>query len=294
MKSPSLHEKKTEGRNKGLAAEVKSTGSEFDKFKEDIKGFFQKYDEKLENRLAHFDKKFTSIFEELKKEMNAMRVEVYDAKNELKELKVKVDTMEESVKYHSEVAEEKADAMGDLYHKQKVYLEELEKKLLYQEKHDRRYNLLFYGIPEVKGKNLEVEMKDFFKTKLDIPKESVDSMLFANYHRIPSESKGPRPVIVKFVCMSHRDLVYSKSFHPILRDEKKRILSDLPVAMKRQRGKLAKYAYNIRQAEKKQTRIVEKGLSVYLEVRKDKESDWEKHEVVDDSDESDEHSEEAA
>jgi hypothetical protein len=148
-----------------------------------------------------------------------------------------------------------------------------------QEKHDLQYNLLFYGFPEKENENLKETMHNFFKDNLELPEERVAEMSFANYHRMPSESKGPKPIIVKFLSMQDRDLVYSKAFHPSLRDEKKRILSDLPVKMKRERGRLASIAYQLRQSEKLKTRIVEKGLSVYLETRKSLTDPWERKNV---------------
>ena len=49
-----------------------------------------------------------------------------------------------------------------------------------------------------------------------------------------------------------------------------------PVQMKNERGRLAKVAYKIRKEEKMQTRIKDKGLEVYLEVRKDENDLWAK------------------
>lgn len=63
---------------------------------------------------------------------------------------------------------------------------------------------------------------------------------------------------------------------PKLAGSRRRILSDLPVKMKEQRGKLAKEAYKIRHEEELQTRIREQGLEVFLEVRKDRNQSWEK------------------
>ena len=42
------------------------------------------------------------------------------------------------------------------------------------------------------------------------------------------------------------------------------ILSDLPVEMKKERGRVVKVPYNVRQNEKFQTRIRDKGLSVFF------------------------------
>ena len=64
-----------------------------------------------------------------------------------------------------------------------------------------------------------------------------------------------------------------------LAGSRRRILSDLPVDMKKERGRLAKAAYDIRQNEKLQTRIRDKGLEVFLEVRKSRDDLWAKREA---------------
>jgi hypothetical protein len=211
--------------------------------------------------------------------MKTIRQEVNDTKSEVKGMKTKMNELEESVAFHSAEAEERENRYEANLRKTQTQLEDLERKFLLQEKHDRRYNLLFYGFQEESNEDLGEMMKSFFKSKLEIQEERVGNMVFANLHRIPSDNKGPKPVIVKFANMMDRDLVYSKALHPILRDEKKRILSDLPVIMKKERGRLAKKAYEIRQKEKLKTRIQENGLTVYLEVRKTKDDLWERREV---------------
>jgi hypothetical protein len=47
---------------------------------------------------------------------------------------------------------------------------------------------------------------------------------------------------VRFLSLGDRDLVLSKSLLPVLRQERKRSLTDLHVIMKRERGRLAKIA----------------------------------------------------
>lgn len=252
--------------------------SDFDSFREEIRFFFQKYDETLDKKLNKFDQKFTSMFDDMKKEISLMRTEVYDTKKELSEIKTKVDDFEKSLEYHAQTLEEKDDHHTDQLSKYKHEIDELKTKLLYQEKHDRRYNLLFYGFPEEENENLESTMKTFFKEKLKMQGDKVDAMVIANTHRLASEAPGPKPVIMKFSRMSDREIVFSKALHPILRKEKKRILSDLPVIMKRERGRLAKVAFDIRQSKKEQTRIVEYGLEVFLEVRKEKGQPWKRYE----------------
>ena len=74
-----------------------------------------------------------------------------------------------------------------------------------------------------------------------------------------------------------REIVFSKAYK--LAGTRKRILTDLPVVMNRERDRLAKEAYTIGQDERMQTKIKENGLSVWLEVRKDSTEIWMKRAV---------------
>jgi hypothetical protein len=252
---------------------------EFDKFRGEIKDLFKQFDNSIDKKLERFEDKFSNVLKEFQLEMKTIRQEVNDTKSDVKEMKTKMREVEESVAFHSQDAEERELRYEAKLRRTQTQLEELERKFLLQEKHDRRYNLLFYGFQEETNEDLGETMKSFFKSKLEIEEERVANMVFANLHRIPSESKGPKPVIVKFAQMMDRDLVYSKALHPILREEKRRILSDLPVIMNTERGRLAKKAYEIRRDEKLKTRIQENGLAVYLEVRKTKDDSWERRDV---------------
>lgn len=266
---------------------VRETGDhDLGKFTRDMREMFKEYDEKMSVRITKLEEKFTGMFDELKRDINSIRVDVYDTKNDVTALKSKVQGIEENISFQNERLEKKHEEYEDLIEKHKSELREMNEKFLMQEKHDRRYNLLFYGFLEKENEDLKTTMKDFFK-KLEISEEKIKAMTFANYHRLPAE-KGPKPIIVKFVTMEDRELVMSKAFHPVLREEKKRILSDLPVVMKRERGRLAKAAFKIRSEEKLKTRIVDKGLQVYLEVRKDTNQKWKRRDItVDEEEDSD-------
>jgi hypothetical protein len=244
-----------------------------------IKGLFKEFDASIDKKLEKFEDRFSSVLREFQKDVQTVRQEVTEAKSEVKEIKVKMSELEKSVAFHSDQAEERETLYEAKFNRAKAQIDELERKMLLQEKHDRRYNLLFYGFTEDSEENLSEVMKTFFRSKLELEEDRVNKMVFANIHRMPTESKGPKPVIIKFSTMADRDLVFSKAFHSTLRDERKRILTDLPVAMKRERGRLAQKAYELRKDENLKTRIQESGLSVYLEVRKTAGDLWERRDV---------------
>lgn len=230
----------------------------------------------MDKKLDKFEKKFTSVLDEVKREIEIVRLEVTGTKEDVKELNSKVCEIEKSVSFQAEMQDTIQERQDDKINKVNYELEEMKKKLMFMEKHDRKYNLLFYGMAEEENEDLNSKMRTFFKDQLEIEEDRVKAMHFVNCHRTPYEGEGPKPVILRFVSYEDRELIYSKSFMQVLRNKKMRILSDLPVEMKIKRSKLAKEAYKLRKEEGFKTRIIEKGLSVYLEARKTKLDPWER------------------
>ena len=246
-----------------------------------IRALLEKMDTKLENKFKQLEDKFTGMFDNLQEEIKGLREEVTESKTKFIELDTKVTEIEKSIEFNSKTCEDKAVAQTDSLNKVKAELEgkvqELENKLLLQEKQDRKYNLLFYGITEEPNEDIEDKLKNIFLKDLKLDYGRVSNMYFAHGHRIPTKSPGPKPIILRFAQYSDRDLMLSNAYK--LAGSKRRIIADWPVQMKNERGRLSKIAYRIRKNELLQTRIKDKGLDVYLEVRKDETVKWVKREV---------------
>ena len=113
------------------------------------------------------------------------------------------------------------------------------------EKHDRKYNLLVYGIREEIDENIFDKMRSLFITDLEISANRVNDMYFAHGHRLPSKKKGvPRSIIIRFTSYGDRELVLANAYK--LGGTRRRIISDLPRKMKKTRGLLATEAYKIK------------------------------------------------
>lgn len=228
--------------------------------------------------------KFTGIFNELKEELTGLRNEYTESKTEIERTKIKVTEIETSLTFQTDrLTESEKEQKGELK-KVKVEVDEkineLNKKPKMMEKQDRKYNLLFYGFQEEKDENLFEKLKDIFIEDMEIDRHSVHKMQFIHGHRLPSEvTNTPRPIILRFLSYMYadRELVLSCAFK--LGGTKRRIVSDLPVPMKKERNRLSKEAYKIRQVDGLQTRIKDKGLDIFLEVRKDKNHKWVRRDV---------------
>ena len=119
-------------------------------------------------------------------------------------------------------------------------------------------------------------MRNVFVEDLNLDSDKVENMYFSNAHRLALVyADDPRPLIMRFTSYEERELALANAHK--LAGSRRRILPDLPVAMKKERGRLAKEAYQIR--KKLHTRIRNKILEVYIEVRKQKTDSWEKRHV---------------
>ena len=266
---------------KSEKSEEGQSDTDFSKFTNDIRGMFKEFEQKIGVRLKKLDEKFTGIFNELREDINEVKSDLTEVKSDVQNIKSQVEDIEQSMEYQAskvedlekEQEEKLAKVNCDLQEK----IESLNKMLMMLEKHDRKYNLIFHGVAEEQGEKLYNKMRGFFLHSLKIEEEKVKKIHFSNGHRLPSDHDGPRPVIMRFVSYEDRELVLSKAFN--LAKTGMRILTDLPVPMKKERQRLAKVAYGIRRDEHLKTRIRDTGLDMILEVRKDDTVMWAQRKV---------------
>ena len=255
---------------------AKSLEKHFDSFKEEIKTMFSNLDNSMDNKLEKLEAKFTGIFEDLKEEVNELRNNVEKNESDIVAINEKMGEYEASIEFNSSSIKDSEQTQLDKLKKAEKRIDdkikELDNKLLLMEKQDRKYNLLFYGIPEEANERLYDKMRHFFETELKIDTGKAQNMHFVNGHRYPTKNIGPNPVILRFSSFDDRELVLSHAKN--LLNTGKRILVDLPTKMKIERNRIANIAYKVRKEEELQTRIKDKGLDLYLEVRKDRNQKW--------------------
>lgn len=280
----------------GASGDSKSMSAELSSFKEEMKEMMKEMNKTITKNVStnvsttvnakidELESKFSVMFSEYKTDLQALRVEVNVAKDGLKDVSDRVTALEQSMDFSNgqqkEDDEKQTRNLNKLKAEIDTKMQELNDKLLLMEKHERKYNLLFYGFAEEKrGENVFNKMRKVFVDDLKLDSQRVDSMYFAHAHRLPAEREdGPRPLIMRFAAFEDKELVLSNAHK--LAGSKRRILHDLPVVMKKERGRLAKEAYTIRHEEALQTRIKDRGLEVYLEVRKEAGDKWVKRKCI--------------
>lgn len=284
-------------KSKGAGVEVTSLfdqgnaqNAEFKSFKEEMRKMIEDMNKNISKsvgttvaeKIDALDKKFSNLFTEIKEDIQSIKTDVLQAKTDIESISKKVTDIEESVEYNAKMVVENDENQTSNLDKAKTEIDaktqELNQKLLLMEKQDRKYNLLFYGFSEEKDENIFDKLRKVFCNDLGIDPYTVDNMYFVHGHRMPSENaEGHRPIILRFAHYGDREIVLSSAYK--LAGTKRRILSDLPVSMKKERRRLAKEAFHIRKSEELQTRIKDKGLKVYLEVRKESTDEWVKRDV---------------
>ena len=140
---------------------------------------------------------FDTFKEEMREDMAQVRREIEESNIKVAGLTDKVTDLEISVDFHiNQVTKMKRnvrhkDIQSDLDNKIAGIEKKLENKLKLLEKHDRKYNLLFCGFTEDSNENVYITMRDSFIKELNIAKERVQNMYFANGHRMQSKTPGP-------------------------------------------------------------------------------------------------------
>lgn len=250
----------------------------FSQFAKELKAMIKESEQNINSRLKKVEEKFAGIYNKLREDVEEIKEEVSDLKSQVEDVKAQSDGVERSMSFHAakvdDIEKEQNEKRSQLEESLTEKIKDLNNKLLLLEKHDRKYNLLFNGIEEEQAEKLYDKMRRFFVSNLHIDENRAERIYFSNGHRLPVAAKfiGPKPVIMRFTNYEDRELILSQAFN--LAGSNKSIHTDLPVVMKKERQRLAKCAYDIRQKEALKTRIRDKGLEMILEVRKDNHEKW--------------------
>lgn len=142
--------------------------------------------------------------------------------------------------------------------------------MIEQEARSRKYNLLFYGIPNEADEVTHETIIKFLHEKLSI---SAHSILIENSHRVQKNPKSTyKPNKVRFVRMEDRNMILNLARFKTL-PKGYAVRTDLPVHLKKKRGELARKAYELRKLGMK-TRIRETKVDVIMEYRPKDEKEW--------------------
>lgn len=245
--------------------------TELSSFMSEMRGFFKEFS-------AQVNAKLDSVICEI----NALKSDVALTKNTVRDVEISLTSATERIRDFElhDFPNMKSDLLK--------LSDEVEEKLTLLELHQRKQNLLIYGLPKKADENIYDTVKAVLVRFFGISPEEAFRIGIINAHRLPSKrgndrrrgDEEPDAIIVRFVHMADRDrLLHAFEHQPRDRPQsaasdkdpthpRVTIRSDLPPKMKRERGKLATIAFNLRKNNNLSTRIRVSGTKVILQTRK--------------------------
>ena len=179
----------------------------------------------VENRLQRLEGIFER-FSDLERSVNNLHIELKTLSEKSRIIEEKMNEFEKAMDF------ENAELEG-LKKKEKKN----EDKLLYQEVHNRRENLRFFGVPESTTgvQNTFSVLHNFLKEELNL--ENAENIEFQRAHRIGKKKPGQtRPVIVRFLKFPEREMVFRRA-RELEGETDVKVYSDLPKEISERRKK---------------------------------------------------------
>ena len=256
--------------------------------------------------LTEIRKMFSSFSAKIEKKLDSVITDITSLKQDVSTLKTTINALEASTSDTSaRISSVENVKLPQMDRKITKLEEKLDEKLLALELHGRKQNLLFYGIAPRPQEEIYATVSEAIGQLMNIPLEEAAKVPLINAHRLPrynqkpdqensigsrSRPVGPDPIIVRFARMWDRERILQAFEHPTrqreTRSEARRptdprvtVRTDLPPTMKRERGRLAHIAYQLRSNQPGlKTRIKIIGVKVVLQTRKSSEvgSTWSK------------------
>ncbi|XP_041472654.1 uncharacterized protein LOC121421920 [Lytechinus variegatus] len=220
-------------------------------------------------------------------ELNGIKADLTQTKKDISDLEASINFTD------NRIAAIEMNEIPSLKKEIKRNEDEIEEKLIQMEIHQRKQNLLVYGLPDKQNEDIIATTRDLLANFLKITPDTAARIPIVNAHRLPgstqrskhpeSQRNGePCPIIIRFASMLDRDrLLRAYEFQPRQQQTdpaaretcnpeyaRVSIRTDLPQKLKRERGRLATIAYKLRHEEHVSTRIKLIGSKITLQTRK--------------------------
>lgn len=168
--------------------------------------------------------------------------------------------MSQSLEFHGAKLEELRSETDAFKNEMKTRLNEMEY-------HQRKYNLLFFGL-KFAPNNCEEAVREFIAKDLEIGKEPAGAMFFQHCHPL-SDSLGKSACIVRFVCFRDRDKVLKSLGKLKGKNSKVTVRTDLPKDFRNTRKQLLGELAEFRKKDPGRIlRLSERGMVIRIEEKK--------------------------
>jgi len=141
----------------------------------------------------------------------------------IQKLKKKTNDLQSSIEFTQKDKAEAFERIAECEQEQANQDDEL----IRQEMYSRRWNIIFYRVPETPDEDCTGLVRKIITNDLKIKREEVSQFQFCGVHRLGKQSRGrPRPIIARFTCRNDRDKVWKMRRN--LKDSTISIGEDLP------------------------------------------------------------------
>ena len=155
--------------------------------------------------------------------ITSLETQLANANSVIQELKKKTNDLQNSIEFTQKDQEEAFDRLAECEQQQANQDDEL----IRQEIYSRRWNMIFYKVPETCDEDCAGLVRKVITNDLKIKREEVNQFQFCGVHRLGKQSRGrPRPILARFTCRSDRDKVWKMRRN--LKDSNISIGEDLP------------------------------------------------------------------
>ncbi len=155
----------------------------------------------IDKRLSSFDSRL-SLVEILHREFKSLRESLEFSQQQVETLAAENASLRDSVKSLTE-------NMTHLSEENK----KIKETVIDLQARSMRDNLVFSGIPESAEEDPEATVKNFIKTYLKLPEDTVENICFERVHRMGAKKPGaprPRPIVAKFGYFKQKEQVKSR------------------------------------------------------------------------------------
>jgi hypothetical protein len=131
--------------------------------------------------------------------------------------------------------------------------------------HQRKYNLIFFGLPTT-DRPAEEKVRAFLREDLEL--DGVDAMPFQHCHPLPAKDGRGQPIIVRFGRFNDKETVLKNLKTLKGKNKKITVTTDLPRQQRDLRRSLREKAKTLRDTGKF-VRVIERGREIRLEQKVD-------------------------
>ena len=139
--------------------------------------------------------------------ITSLETQLVNANSMIQNLKKKNNDLQNSIEFTQQDQAEAFERIAECEQEQANQDDELIRQDIYS----RRWNMIFYKVPETRDEDCTGLVQEVITKDLKIKREEVNQFQFCGVHRLGKQSRGrPRPIIARFTCRSDRDKVLKK------------------------------------------------------------------------------------